>query len=196
MRVRTFDGSSATYNFTTQIFFDESVNAAVYATDAYNSGNRNTTNATDGIYEQGDAAGGNLLLTPAGSTSSGYTATGTVSLTGLPAGSDTPGGGGSNDDTVEATLKSALFTERKGNRYLRLEIKADERVSAAAKLVRDGEVIAHKQIKASRGGGVRKLEVPIKGSVEPGGAKLKLVLADRVGNRKRFSRRVQVPKAG
>ena len=47
-RVRTFDGTTTTYNFTSQLFFDDTVSDQVLAQAPYNArGSRNTTNAND-----------------------------------------------------------------------------------------------------------------------------------------------------
>jgi protocatechuate 3,4-dioxygenase beta subunit len=51
VRVRTFAEDETTFIFTTQIFFDEEINAAVLATSPYNQRpERDTTNATDSIF--------------------------------------------------------------------------------------------------------------------------------------------------
>lgn len=44
-KVRTFTGSSQTYEFTSQLFFSDSDTAAAYATEPYSSGG-STTPAT------------------------------------------------------------------------------------------------------------------------------------------------------
>jgi hypothetical protein len=66
-KVRLFDGSSTTYEFTSQLFFDPATTDDVYATSAYSSrGTPNTPNSTDDIY---GSDGSKLLvaLTPDGS---------------------------------------------------------------------------------------------------------------------------------
>lgn len=51
-KVRTFDGSSNTYEFTSQLFFDDSLSDEVYANAPYNTrGNRGTLNSNDNIYD-------------------------------------------------------------------------------------------------------------------------------------------------
>ena len=51
IRVRTFAEDKTTFVFTTQVFFDEEINAAVLATSPYNQRpQRDTTNATDTIF--------------------------------------------------------------------------------------------------------------------------------------------------
>jgi len=83
MRVRTYDSSGAVaYNWTSQLFFDDSATNSVYASNAAYSRtqSRDTTNATDGIYggasqngSPDDDAGDYLLLSL---SDQGTTATG------------------------------------------------------------------------------------------------------------------------
>jgi protocatechuate 3,4-dioxygenase beta subunit len=50
-KLRLFAGSTKTYEFTSQFFFDESLTDAVHAQSPYSSkGTRDTRNTTDGIY--------------------------------------------------------------------------------------------------------------------------------------------------
>jgi len=50
-KLRLFAGSTKTYEFTSQFFFDESLTDVVHAQSPYSSkGRRNTLNTTDGIY--------------------------------------------------------------------------------------------------------------------------------------------------
>jgi protocatechuate 3,4-dioxygenase beta subunit len=61
-KIRTDPASETGYEFTSQLFFPETLSDAVYQNPPYNQkGQRNTTNATDGIY--GDN-GDQLLLSP------------------------------------------------------------------------------------------------------------------------------------
>ena len=67
------DGNT-TYEFTTQLFFDEATNDVVMANYPYNTrGNRTTTNQNDGIY---DAS----MLLDLQAASDGLSYTGTISL--------------------------------------------------------------------------------------------------------------------
>ncbi len=61
VRIRTFSGTTATTNFTTQFFFNETTNAAVFARLAsiYNHSGTRTLNSTDGIY---NSVGSQMLL--------------------------------------------------------------------------------------------------------------------------------------
>lgn len=59
-RVRVYDGSSLTYNFTTQFFFDQSITNAVYLTSPYNTRKtQDTYNETDMVYTATDCMTGN-----------------------------------------------------------------------------------------------------------------------------------------
>jgi protocatechuate 3,4-dioxygenase beta subunit len=50
-KLRLYAGTSKTYEFTSQFFFDESLTSTVHAQSPYSSkGTRNTLNSTDGIY--------------------------------------------------------------------------------------------------------------------------------------------------
>lgn len=89
-KVRLFAGSQKTYEFTSQIFFDETVSDAVFAQAPYNTrGTRNTRNSTDGIYQQpvSDGTGrrsGDLLLLPstkADKAEDGYVGTFVIGVT-------------------------------------------------------------------------------------------------------------------
>ncbi len=84
-RIRAFDGTATTFNFTSQVYFDDAVSDAVLARPPYNArGGRNTSNANDGIY---DAAN---LLTLTDDGSGGYIGAFDVALSGIPSTSATP----------------------------------------------------------------------------------------------------------
>lgn len=79
-KLRPLDASGkAKGEFTSQLFFPESVNTAVFARTPYSQkGNRaDTPNATDGIYRNG---GNQLLLDVKGDASRGYVATFDIGL--------------------------------------------------------------------------------------------------------------------
>jgi protocatechuate 3,4-dioxygenase beta subunit len=76
-KIRMLAGNRATYEFTSQLFFDDATLAEVLAKSPYSSrGNPDTPNASDGIYQQ---SGGqlNLSLSREGS---GYAATFDIGL--------------------------------------------------------------------------------------------------------------------
>lgn len=79
-KIRTFSGSQKTYEFTSQVFLDDSVTDEVYKQAPYNSrGSRNTRNATDMVYTSNGNSGSKLLVNLA-RTASGYTATFSIGL--------------------------------------------------------------------------------------------------------------------
>lgn len=78
-KLRTLNASGqATGEFTSQLFFPEEINAAVYARAPYSTkGKADTSNAQDGIYRNG---GNQLLLKLTGDATKGYQATFDVGL--------------------------------------------------------------------------------------------------------------------
>ena len=88
-KIRQFNGSQETYEFTSQLFFEESIINQVYAQAPYSSrGAPNTSNSRDGIYNSG---GSQLLLslTPSGQ---GYAATFNIGLAGVTGSTPAPAG--------------------------------------------------------------------------------------------------------
>ncbi|MFN0111685.1 MAG: hypothetical protein ACKVZH_22730 [Blastocatellia bacterium] len=82
-KVRLFDGATRTYDFTSQLTFDDTLTDQVFTQAPYNTkGARNTRNNNDGIAQQGGAA---ILLNVTSDSAGGYTATHGLGLTGLPA---------------------------------------------------------------------------------------------------------------
>jgi protocatechuate 3,4-dioxygenase beta subunit len=90
-KIRTTGADSNDYEFTSQLFFDESVTAEVYSQAPYaDKGTQDTSNATDSIYQD------ETLLTPT-QNETGYTATLDIALDLSDAdvgASDSAGGGG------------------------------------------------------------------------------------------------------
>lgn len=73
-KLRLFTGSTTSYEFTSQFFFDESLTDAVHALAPYSSkGRRNTLNTTDGIYNSLSASEKVALTLRAESSGAGYT---------------------------------------------------------------------------------------------------------------------------
>jgi protocatechuate 3,4-dioxygenase beta subunit len=75
IRIRTFSGSTVVGNFTTQLFFDESITDTVFASAPYNTRGRtrDTLNTNDSIYN--GSANKERALATLVKTDSGYTAT-------------------------------------------------------------------------------------------------------------------------
>jgi protocatechuate 3,4-dioxygenase beta subunit len=72
-KLRLFAGTTKTYEFTSQFFFDESLTDKVHALSPYNTkGRRDTINTTDGIYNSLSAAAKTALTLQASASGSGY----------------------------------------------------------------------------------------------------------------------------
>jgi protocatechuate 3,4-dioxygenase beta subunit len=77
-KLRSAAGASQTYEFTSQLFFDDALSDQVFAQQPYaaKGGTRTTRNANDGIYRQG----GSQLLLNVTKTADGYAATFDIAL--------------------------------------------------------------------------------------------------------------------
>jgi hypothetical protein len=99
-----------------------------------------TLNANDGIY---DAVN---LVTPTGSTTSGYAATFTASLDfgdGTSDGGSTSGGS-SSGQKVAARLLDAAVVRRRSRRVVVVQFRSREKVAGKLRLVRHDEVLAQR----------------------------------------------------
>lgn len=82
-KIRLFSGATRTFEFTSQLFFDDNFTDQVYTQAPYNQkGARNTRNSNDGIYRGG---GSQLVLAPIADGQGGYTADFDIGLTNVPA---------------------------------------------------------------------------------------------------------------
>jgi protocatechuate 3,4-dioxygenase beta subunit len=185
-KVRLFDGASETYEFTSQIFFDEATNNAVMTLPAYNRGRtRDVLNANDNVY----GSDGSRLLASASGNTSGYTATFDVGLSGLPASA------GSTDAKLAASLTKAAFDRTaNGQRRLTLTLDADETVAAELRLVRGSSTLTRRRFSELKAG-TRKPALVIPKRVAAGNALLVVALEDAAGNTKTARRTVKVPTA-
>jgi hypothetical protein len=78
-KLRLFAGSSKTYEFTSQFFFDDTLTDTVHALSPYSAkGRRDTRNTADGIYNGLSAADKPALTLQAAQSGSGYA--GVISL--------------------------------------------------------------------------------------------------------------------
>lgn len=78
VKIRSSAASTSAYEFTSQLFFDDSLTDQVHAAEPYAAkGQRDTRNANDGIYNQG---GSQLVLDVAADGSGGYAATFDIAL--------------------------------------------------------------------------------------------------------------------
>ena len=82
VKVRVFDGSQQTFEYTSQLFFAETTIDQVYAREPYSSnGEPDTPNNSDGIYGE---MGGTGLVRMSGSAAAGYSGAVTLGISGLP----------------------------------------------------------------------------------------------------------------
>jgi protocatechuate 3,4-dioxygenase beta subunit len=178
-KVRLFDGSSETYEFTSQLFFDPAVSSAVYATGVYAArGQATTANASDGIYGS-DGAKLVVALTPDGNG-------------GLPASAGT--GTGTTANSVGAAIASTRFRRTKsGRRILRVNSTLTEKADVSARLARSGTTIVRKK-RSDLASGTRALELRIPLRTAGGKARLTVVYTDAAGLTKTTSRTVTVPR--
>lgn len=79
-KIRLFNGNQQTYEFTSQLYFDDTLTDTVHAQTPYNAkGSRDTRNSRDGIYSNG----GNQLLLNVTQNGSAYIGTFDIGLEGV-----------------------------------------------------------------------------------------------------------------
>lgn len=189
MRVRTFDGTTTTNDYTTQLFFDESDNNAVVATTDYARGTRtrDTTNAADSIYQQEVSDGGAVLVPLTGDTTNGYAGTVVAAFIG-----DTPIT--TTDSKVSAKLLSVAASRvSKRRRHVTVTFHAGETVSAAGALALHGSIV-EKSSSRSYAKGKHILTLTLPNSVGHGTGHLSLGVADASGNVRLLKHPVTIPK--
>jgi protocatechuate 3,4-dioxygenase beta subunit len=174
--------------FTSQMFFTDAMNSAVFASSApYSS--RPTPNVTDGQDSILGSDAATLTLHPTSDGSGGLTADFSV---GLSNSSTSGNGSGTTADTsLLAALKATtMIRTALGTRQLRLKIKTKETITVSAKLTRAGKTIASRTVKLAAG--TKNVRVTIPATGAGGAAKLKLTLADGAGNKRSYTRNVHV----
>ena len=182
LKVRTYDGATETYEYTSQLFFSDTTIAQAYDVAPYSgNGMPDTSNAADGIYAE---TGGTSLVQMSGGASSGYRGSVALGLTGLPEG-----------DAAKARLLGTAWTRsRRGRRTLRARLDLDERMrSIQARLVREGRTISSSQVRGVRAG-TRALGVEVGRGVEAGPALLVIVARDTGSAVRTIRRRVRIPQ--
>ncbi len=81
-KIRLFDGQTRTFEFTSQLFFDDTLTDQVFTQAPYNTKSaRGTRNNNDGIYNGG---GSQLLLSLVSDVQGGYTGNFDIGLSGVP----------------------------------------------------------------------------------------------------------------
>jgi protocatechuate 3,4-dioxygenase beta subunit len=182
LKVRTYDGATETYEYTSQLFFSETTIGQAYGVAPYSAnGTPDVSNAEDGIYAE---TGGTSLVQMSGSPSAGYTGTVTLGLSDLP-----------ESDEAEARLLGSAWTrDRRGRRRLRAGLELGEPMrSVQARLVRDGRTLASSKVSGVPRG-TRALSVSVGRGVEPGPALLVIVARDRGSTTRTIRRRVRIPQ--
>ena len=187
-KIRKFDGSSTTYEFTSQIFFDEAVNQAVLAHGPYSArGQADTPNSADNIY---GTDGGDLTAAVVADGSGGYAATFAVGVTGLAGAA----GGAPTDTSVTSALSGARFSRNSsGTRILTLTLAVDEAVTADARVVRGTRTLVRRAGTALQPG-TRRVALAIPRATARGPARLRLTLRDSGGNSRVIQRSLQIPR--
>ena len=203
-RFRLFDASgSATYDFVTQIFFDDAVADQIYARAPYNTrGTRTTRNTNDNIY---GTDGASLLVPLTADASGGYVGAFTCGLSrtnqgggsaagpgGDPGGGPPPGAPAASDTTVGATLAAPRWTKSKvGLRTLVASVTANETISLNLRILRGTRTLARKRVGAVAAG-THTLKVPLGTASAAGRATLEIVATDGHGNKKVLTRIIQI----
>jgi phage baseplate assembly protein gpV len=184
-KVRTASG----LQFTSQLFFTDAMNDAVFAAGAaYKTrGSSPMKDGSDNIY---GTDGASLLLNPTSDGSGGYAADFSV---GISSGSSTPTSTTTTTDTaVDATLTSVKAVRTAaGSRRVRIKLKPSEPVAVTAKLTRSGRTLASKRVVLTAG--AHTITVPLGGTAKAGAARLTLTLKDALLNAKTYHRTVHVP---
>jgi len=191
VRVRTFDtGGTATYDFLTQLFFDDALTDTVYKQAPYNTrGTRTTRNADDNIY---GSDGATLIPSLKPDGDGGYAGSFTFGLSAGTSGSATSAStaGGAS---VGAALASATCTRSAlGVRSVAAKLRTTEQVALDVRLRRGSRTIAQRTVTAV-GAGTRTVRLPLSKAVRSGRATLQIIVRDTSGNRKVLSKIVQVP---
>jgi protocatechuate 3,4-dioxygenase beta subunit len=203
-RIRQFDSSGkATYDFISQLFFDDSLTDTVYTKAPYSSrGARDTRDSTDRVY---GSDGASVLLQMQSDGSGGYVGSFTFGLSPSNAASGTTtttttttpatGSGGSSDTSVAATLAAASCTRGAlGTRTLHARITSKEALASLdARLLRGSKVVAHRRITALPAGS-HSVAIPIAKTVAAGRVTLSLTAKDTSANTKVLTRILSIPR--
>lgn len=168
------------YEFTSQLFFDESTIDSVLATSAYASrGTPDTDNSEDNIY---GSDGSELTVALKSDGSGGLKGTFTVGLADI-----------AGDGTVALRLRRLrVHQTQSGRRVLRLTTHGSESVRVRASVARGKRLIVRKRFTVENG--THGLNVAIPNHVQAGSARLTLVVRDAAGNTRKIRRTVQIPR--
>jgi protocatechuate 3,4-dioxygenase beta subunit len=192
-KVRIYDGSKETYEFTSQLFFDPVTTSAVYQTGVYAArGQATTANTSDGIY---GSDGAKLVVNLQPDGSGGYAGTFVVGVSGLPSGAGTGTGTGTGTtNSVGAAIASTRFRRTKtGRRILRVSSTLAETADVSVRLSRSGTTIARKTSTGLKTG-TRAVELRVPLRTAGGKARMTVVYKDAAGLKKTIARTVTVPR--
>ena len=179
LKVRTYDGSEQTFEYTSQLFFSETTIAQASDSAPYSAnGEPDTSNASDMIYAE---TGGTSLVAMSGSPASGYTGTVTFGLSDVP-----------DSSSASELAGTSWVRDGRGRRRLVTRLDLDERMrSVRLRLTRGGETVASRRV-TGVARGVRSLRLPVPSSVASGPALLVVTLRDSSGEARTLRRRVRV----
>jgi protocatechuate 3,4-dioxygenase beta subunit len=209
VRVRTFDSAGAVKtDFTSQLFFDDSLTDTVYTRSPYSTrGTRDTRNSADSIY---GSDGASLVPTMTADGSGGYTGAFTFGLsasnqssgssTSAPSSQSTPStstgtapSASTTDTSVAASLIAASCTRGAlGTRTLHARLRASESVSLDVRLLRGSKVVAHKKTFVTKG--THTVNVPIALALAAGRVTLSVIAEDAQKNTKVLAKILQIPQ--
>jgi protocatechuate 3,4-dioxygenase beta subunit len=184
-KVRVYNGSTETLEFTSQLFFTDDMNATVFKQAPYSSRpTPDTKDTTDNIY---GTDGSSLLLQPQSDGAGGYTADFSVGLS-----------GGSGSTTADSSVDGALSSVKAvrtsaGTRKLRLTVTNGEAVAAVARVTRSGKTLVRTKSK-SLAAGTHTFTVTIPSGVKAGAATLRVKMTDASLNTKTAKRTVHIAK--
>jgi protocatechuate 3,4-dioxygenase beta subunit len=182
LKVRVIDGGSTVYDFNTQIYFEQSDIDDVLSSPAYQRSEPMTvTNDNDRFFDPA------MILPLQGSVEGGLNGTIDVGLAGMPE-EVVP-----IDSSVSAAVKKVRFSRLKGGRRTAvITLKSNEWTSADARIQRGGKLLSRMR-NTKKGKGTRQIKLPVSKSTRAGKALLRIVLLDRVGNRKIIRRVIRIP---
>jgi protocatechuate 3,4-dioxygenase beta subunit len=182
-RVRLALDSTTTVDFTSQLFFDETINDTVQAQTGlgYQGSGRDTINSTDQLYDA------SLLVPLTGNTTDGYAGAFTVNLDFGDGASDGSSSTDDDDTVVSATVEDVTVKRRK----VKVAVHSTEAVAAKIRLVDHDDVLVRKTTGWLRAG-THKVTLRVPAKVDPGRYRVTISLADKAGNKKIVRRRVRV----
>ncbi|WP_300682800.1 hypothetical protein [Nocardioides sp.] len=223
-RIRLALDSSTTVNFTSQLFFDDTVTNAVQAVTSkgYKGTGRDTTNSTDQLYDA------SLLVPLTGSTTAGYTGAFTVNLdfedpssSGGSSPTDVPTGGPGGPDgsapptgvptatattsptsgtspTTAATVVAASVRHavvvKRRHRRTVVVTLAAQERITAKVRLLDDDTVLARTSTGWLSIGRRKVRLAIPARVPHGSYDVLVVMADKAGHTKRSTLKVTVPR--